>query len=115
VGPDGSIDAIGQAEVTNTFTFGKFARNTKKGTATQVIAVPGPGVATLKGSTVASVSVEVSDAGDVTLRLKAKGAAKKKLKKKGKAKLKTTVTYTPTAGAPSVQSKQFTLKLKKKK
>ncbi len=106
------------AKPSNSVTFGKVRRNTKKGTATLTVNVPNPGELTAsgRGAKVARASGAVTSkavsAGNVQLRIKAKGKKKRKLNKTGKVKLKVAVTYTPTGGDPNTQSRK--LKLKKR-
>ena len=102
----------------NLLTLGKPKLNKKKGTATQPVTVPGPGVLTLTGKGVvtrrparASASRAVSAAGTVNLLVKPKGKAKRKLNSTGRAKVKVTITFVPTGGSPNAQTK--TIKLKK--
>ncbi len=98
------------------FSTGKVKRNTKKGTATIPVTVPGPGELTLTGKQVKSqkraATKPVAAAGTVKLKVKAKGKAKKKLKQKGKVKVKVKITYTPTGGTPGSQTQKVKLKLK---
>jgi hypothetical protein len=121
-----TMDAAKSVTATYTsheFTIGKVKRNTKKGTATIAVDVPGPGELALTGKQVKrqrparaarrTATKPVSAAGIVKLKIKAKGKAKKKLNKKGKVKVKTKITYTPTGGTPSSQNKK--VKLKKKR
>lgn len=105
----------------NHFSFGKLSRNTRNGTATLTVEVPGPGKLTLNGKGVRSqrsigsgsaarASKVVSGAGPVKLTIKATGKAKKKLRRTGKVKVKVKVAFTPTGGTAASRSK--TLKLK---
>jgi hypothetical protein len=106
----------------NVFKFGKLKRNEKKGTATLVVRVPGPGILTLKGRGVVSdrrarpaqalASKTVHGDGNVSLPVRAKGKAKGKLNHTGKVKVKVKVVYTPSGGTPDRRSK--TLKLKER-
>jgi hypothetical protein len=102
----------------NAFSFGKPKLNTKKGTATEPVTVPGPGDLTLTGKDVAtqrpaqaSASRTVSVAGTVKLLVKPKGKIRRRLNETDRAKVKVTITYTPTGGSPNAQTK--TIKLRK--
>jgi hypothetical protein len=106
----------------NVFSFRKLKRNEKKGTATLVVRVPGPGILTLKGRGLVSdrrarpaqavASKAVHGGGNVSLPVKAKGKAKGKLSQTGKVKVKLKVTYTPSGGTPDRRGR--TVKLKEK-
>jgi hypothetical protein len=103
----------------NAITLGKPLLNKRKGIAVEPVAVPGPGVLTLKGRGVvtqrpgrASISRVVSAAGIVNMLVKPRDKTKRKLNSTGSAKLAVTITYTPAGGVPN--SKQKTIRLKKK-
>jgi hypothetical protein len=110
--------------ISHEFTIGKVKRNTKKGTATIPVTVPGPGNLSLTGKQVKSqrparaarrsATKPVAAAGKVNLKVKAKGKAKKKLNKKGKVKVKVKITYTPTGGTPGSETMKVKLKKRKK-
>ena len=109
----------GSAPPSNNFTFGKVKRNTKKGTATLTVDVPGPGEIALGGTGVKPQrpvfgfrgrSKPVVAAGPVKLKIKATGKKKQKLNETGKVKVKVKVTFTPTGGAPNTESKKVKLK-----
>lgn len=103
----------------NAFSFGKTKDNTKNGTATITVKVPGPGAVDLSGTGVkplrtarasgAVASEKVTASGAVKLLVKPKGKTKQKLNKTGKAKVKVSVTYTPTGGNPATQSERLKL------
>jgi hypothetical protein len=106
-------------EPTNTFTFGRTARNKKKGTATLPVNVPNPGELVLSGNGLkpagARTSVAVAAPGAVNLLIKARGKKKRKLNETGKVKLAPTISFTPTGGALSTQSTKLKLRKKLKK
>jgi hypothetical protein len=117
-GPDPPLPTLPPS---NQFSFGKLKRNTKKGTATLAVSVPGPGSLDLTGKGVKAQRTgavarlpakAVTAAGTVKLKIVPKGKTKKKLSKSGSAKVKLTVTFTPTGGAAASQKK--TVKLKKR-
>jgi hypothetical protein len=108
----------------NAFTIGGVKRNTKKGTATLTVQVPGPGEVALSGNGVRplrpvarrdrdSSPKPVGAPGPVELQVKATGGKKRKLLKAGKVKVRATITYTPTGGSPASQS--LSVKLKRKR
>ena len=97
------------------FTLGALSMDRKKGTATQVVTVPGAGSLELIGQDVGQQAASASAPGDVALKVKPTGKLKKKLKKNGKAKTSVTVSFTPTAGAASTQDVTVELKRKAKK
>lgn len=103
----------------NAFSFGKLDRNTKKGTATLAVNVPGPGTLDLTGKGVKAASAAgavaattVSGPGAVELLIRTKGKKKKQLNKKGKTKVNVSVAYTPSGdlpGDPNTQSRRVKL------
>lgn len=94
----------------NTFSFGKFTRNRKKGTATLVVNVPGAGQLALGGKRVRPIAKTADGTSTkVNLKVVAAGKAKKKLREIGKVKLRLQVTFTPTGGDPSSQTKPVKL------
>ena len=101
----------------NGFSFGGFARNRKKGTATLTVNVPNPGELIASGKGVkagaAVISKTVTAAGTVKVTIRAKGRKQKTLSETGKVTVKPKITYTPTGGDPSTQSVKVKL-LKKK-
>ncbi len=111
-----------QGVCSNAFSFGKLKRNKKKGTATLIVNVPGPGTLTASGKGVRAASAgqavtskTVGAAGGVKLVIRAKGKQAKTLRKTGKVKLKTKITYTPTGGGSASRSTKLKLQLKRKK
>ena len=97
------------------FTLGARTLDRRKGTATQVVTVPGAGSVELTGEDVAPQSAPVSGAGDVALKIKPRGKLKRRLKRKGKAKATLSVSFTPTGGSASSQAVPVELKRKVKK
>ncbi|MCB0865220.1 MAG: hypothetical protein KDB58_05865 [Solirubrobacterales bacterium] len=95
------------------FKVGKVKRNTKNGTATIAVSVPGAGVLELTGKNIASKEEAPSASGDVVLTVKAKGKAKKKLKRDGKVKVKAQIAFTATGSAEPIQA-TAKVKLRKK-
>jgi hypothetical protein len=102
----------------NAFGFGSLSRNTKKGTATLAVNVPGPGTLELTGNGVKAASpgavaaTTVSAPGVVELPIRAKGKKRRRLNDSGKTKLNISVTYTPSGdlpGDPNTQSRRVKL------
>lgn len=96
----------------NSFSFGKLKTNTKQGTATQFVSVPGPGALVMSGKDVKKVQKAPSFQGEVNLSIVSSGQSKSQLNKKGSVKVKITVSFTPTGGVSKTQNK--TVKLVKK-
>jgi hypothetical protein len=119
VQPNFRVNVTAVFEPTNTFTFGRTARNKKKGTATLPVNVPNPGELVLSGNGLkpagARTSVAVAAPGTVNLLIKARGKKKRKLNENGKVKLTPTISFTPTGGALSTQSTKLKLRKKLKK
>jgi DNA-binding beta-propeller fold protein YncE len=103
----------GQATVTpsNGFSFGKVKLNKKKGTATLIVTVPGPGSLTLKGSGLKKATSSAKASGQVKLPVTPVGKLKKTLMGSLKAKAQAKVTFVPTGGNPLTKTKKLTLKL----
>jgi hypothetical protein len=110
---------VSRVALSNLFSFGRLKLNRRKGTATLVVNLPGPGTVGLRGKGIvslpaqaggrAAVTKAVAAAGAVKLSIKAKGKARRRLNHTGRAKVRATVTYTPTGGTPAVQSKSIRL------
>jgi hypothetical protein len=94
----------------NAFRLGKLTRNLKRGTATLVAIVPGPGTLTLTGSGLRPQSITAAGAGAVSLPLLARGAARKRLAKKGKAPVSLVVSFTPSGGLAASLSRRAVLR-----
>lgn len=96
--------------------------DSKKGTATVQVRLPGAGRAELVGKskkpkmTVGSTVLNANASGTYGMTLKPSNKAKQVLKKKGKLKVQITVSFTPTGGeAGDPKTTDATLKLAKKK
>jgi Abnormal spindle-like microcephaly-assoc'd, ASPM-SPD-2-Hydin len=89
----------------NAFSFGKFKANTKQGTATQSVKLPGPGTLVLSGKDVKKVKKAASLPGEVKLSIVSSGKAKSQLGKSGSVKVKVAVNFTPTGGVSKTQKK----------
>jgi hypothetical protein len=123
VGNPSVADGVAQVAVrpSNAFSVEKLKRNTRNGTATLIVHVPGPGNLTLKGTgvqaqrpfarrLVLAAARKVSGAGNVKLTIAAKGNARKRLNRTGKVKVKPKMTFVPTGGVAARQSISVTLK-----
>lgn len=105
--------------VSNSFSIERTKIDSKKGTATVQVRLPGPGTVELVGTakkpkTVGETTLRVSEAGTFPITLKPSNAAKRVLKKKGKLKVDLELTYTPTNGTSAERSTDATLKKKSK-
>jgi hypothetical protein len=122
--PQGPACDIGAFELTpvvlrivpsNSFSFGRLELNRRKGTATLVVNLPGPGTVGLAGKGIvglpaqARASTAAATAGPLKLTIKAKGKTRRKLNRTGKARVTAIVTYTPTGGTLATQSKRIRL------
>ena len=103
---------------TNQFNLGRVTLNRRRGTATLVVTLPGPGSVRVSGAGIVPVrrpgaprlqAKPVAAAGKVELTIRAKGKAKTRLNEAGKVKVKAKVTWTPTGGTPSTETKTVKL------
>jgi hypothetical protein len=85
---------------TKSFSKGRPSSNTKNGTATLPVYLPGPGKVVVQGKGVVKVTRNVNAAGQVKIVVKPTGSARKALNKKGHVSVKVTVTFTPKGGKP---------------
>jgi hypothetical protein len=98
------------ARPSNLFTLAKPKLNGKKGTATLLVTVPGPGGLVLKGQGIKRRTKSAAGAGTVKLLIKATKKTTKRLTRTGKASVAATVTYLPIGGDPRTKSKRLTLR-----
>ncbi len=80
-----------------------------KGTATIKVDVSGPGKVTVSGPGVKTTVIKVKGAGSVTLPITLKGAQKRSLEAKGKAKVSVTITFVDSDGAKTTKVEKLTL------
>jgi hypothetical protein len=122
----------------NAVTFGKLAKNTRKGSATLTVNLPGPGVVTLANAgsksagasaskakkakqpkkpktAVKKATLTATAAGAVKLPINPTSAALKYLKAKHSLSAKVAITFTPTGGTAKTVTKTVVLKLAKPK
>ena len=90
----------------------KLKLNTKAGTATLTLEVPGPGVVVLSGPGIKGLRKTAKAAGPLALVVRPTAKTAKKLKRDGKAKVIATVAFTPSGGTPHAETKTLTLKLR---
>jgi hypothetical protein len=105
----GRLNVSAMLDPTDTFTIGRVARNTKKGTATLSLTLPNPGDLTALGKGVKTaatraVTSKSVPAGATQLLIKARGRKKSALDATGRVRLRIAIIYTPTNGVPRTQS-----------
>ena len=100
-------------KATNSFTLAKPKLHKRKGTATLIATVPGPGSLVLEGKRIKGQAKTANGAGEVKLPVKPRRKTRRKLRKSGKARVKANVTYTPTGGDPNTKSKRLKLRLRR--
>jgi len=105
----GSASQTSAALVISTLKLTKVKLNKRKGTATILAEVSGPGALTLTGKGLIKQKGTSHGVGVVKLTAKAKGKAKKLLAKKGKAKVRAKVTFMPQGGTALSATKSITL------
>jgi len=100
----------------NSFSFGRFKQNRKKGTATLKVAVPWAGkvmaVDTRKIKRIATATARPAAAGTATLRLRPNRMFRKRLASRRKLPFELEVTFTPTGGSAATRSFSGELKLR---
>jgi DNA-binding beta-propeller fold protein YncE len=94
----------------NRFSFGRLALNRRKGTATLLIKVPGPGTLVLKGRGIRTTRAAAKRAGAVRLTIRPSGPAKRRLLKAAKATVRARITFTPQGGTPLTKQRPLTLR-----
>jgi hypothetical protein len=102
-----------QAAPANGFSFGKLKLNKKKGTATQVVNLPGPGTLALSGSGIRSLNEQVAG-GSVKLAIIPVAKKRKQVRRNHRAKIRIGVTFTPPGGSANTQAKKLALKTRKR-
>jgi hypothetical protein len=113
-GGDGSDIGAFELQPDNAFKLGKLKRNTKKGTAQQIVILPLPdaGSVTIQGKGLKTKTAQVKDSGQVKLKVIPKGKKRRALNRSGKAKLKAKITYNATGNAAKTLKRK--LKLRKR-
>jgi len=109
---DGSCEARQLANPDNRFSFVKVKPNKRRGTARLVIAVPGPGSLSLKGTrSVRPAKVQAESGGKVRLLVRPRGRLRKRLRAKGRGRAKVQVTFRPFGGDPRTKSRKVALRM----
>lgn len=109
---DGSCEAKQLANPDNRFSFVKVKPNKRRGTARLVIAVPGPGSLSLKGTrSVRPAKVQAESGGKVRLLVRPRGRLRKRLRAKGRGRAKVQVTFRPFGGDPRTKSRKVALRM----
>jgi hypothetical protein len=113
-GGDGSDIGAVELQPDNAFKLGKLKRNTKKGTAKQIVILPLPdaGSVTIRGKGLKTKTATVKDNGRLKLKVIPKGKKRRALNRAGKAKLKAKITYNATGNAAKTLKRK--LKLRKR-
>ena len=111
--PSVRVDAPGRKRGSQRFALGKVRLNTRTGTATIAVTVPGPGRLAMSagGGKAGRVPTRrVKAAGTVQLLIKASGKQRRTLVRTGRATVRVTITYTPIGGRPSSRSRSVRLR-----
>ena len=107
----GAVSGVAKLKVTKPkLKFGGVKLNTKKGTATLKVKVPGAGRLTVTGKGIARVKKSAKKAKTLKVTIKAKGNAAALLAQTGKAKVKLKATFKPSSGITVSKGKSITLK-----
>ncbi len=93
----------------NEFAIGRLSRSRKRGTATFVVTVPGPGKLVLFGKGVEKATTRPRRAGRVKLPIRARGKALKSLLRRGNVRVPLAIAFTPNGGTTHVKHKKVTL------
>jgi hypothetical protein len=93
----------------NQFKFDRVIRHRKRGTATLIVQVPGPGKLVLHGENLRSDTKNQAAASKVRLGVRARGKARRRLRRTRHARVRAKVTFTPTGGIPHTQQKTIRL------
>jgi hypothetical protein len=93
----------------NTFSLEKFKTNTKKGTATLSVSVPGAGRLQLSGGGVKQTQKTSSQKANISLPITPNAQTASQLDKSGNAKVTVTVSFTPGGGSPGKKAKTYKL------
>jgi hypothetical protein len=107
--PAGSTAKPAATPVAPTIKLGKVKLNAKKGSATVIATVNGPGELRLKGANVKAATVKATRVGSVTITVAATPKALEQLKAKGALTARVTVTFTAAAGGTATASKTVRL------
>jgi hypothetical protein len=110
----GTATASGSIAISasNDFRLGKLKRNKRKGRATLLVEVPGPGRLVLSGKGAKRARKEASAAGTVALPVTPNKGSLKKLRRGKNVKVRVTVIYSPTGGSPAQHGRVVILVMK---
>jgi hypothetical protein len=97
--PPPAPEGPGAQPPSNEFKFGKLKRNRRKGTATILVHVPGPGRLVLFGRKVRKFAFRAPSAGTFGLRVVPKKGPAGRLRARGSALVRFSVTFTPNGGS----------------
>ena len=111
-----SVEASGAITIlpANEFMIGKLALNRRKGTATLIATVPGPGKLVLRGKGVRKETVGAKLAGKVKLTIRVRGTLLRRLSKRGRVRVSLTIAFTPSGGSTAFKHKKATLVKKRR-
>jgi hypothetical protein len=89
-----------------------FGRGTVTPTAKARLALrlPGPGMLTLSGSAIRTVTRSIARAGRFSVRVQLRGDAGRRLAKSGHLRVRVSETFTPAGGAPATESRTVNFK-----
>jgi virginiamycin B lyase len=108
-----TLEVLGPPKPSNWFTLSRPRFNRRKGTATLIANVPGPGRLVVGGAVLEKKTKAAKGAASVKLTLKPRKQTRRKLERTGRAKVKAKVTYAPTGGDPRTKPKRLTLRLRR--
>jgi hypothetical protein len=110
-GGDGSDIGAFELQPDTAFKLGKLKRNTRKGTAKQLVILPLPdaGSVTIKGKGLKTKTRQVTGGANLKLPVIAKGKKRKALNASGKVKIKAQVIYNATGNAAKTIKRKLKL------
>jgi hypothetical protein len=102
--PTPAPEGPGAGQPLNAFSLGKLKRNRRKGTATILVRVPGPGRLVLSGKKVKKFALRAPAAGTFGLKIVPKRSLVRRLRSKGSVLLRFKVTFTPDGGSANAKT-----------
>ena len=108
-----SVLAPAPAKPSNAFTLSKPRLHRRKGTATLVAVLPGPGKLVLAGNRVHGQRKAPRAGGKVKVAVEPKRKIRRRLKRSGTTRAEPKVIYTPTGGNPRKKSRRVVLRLER--
>jgi ABC-type phosphate transport system substrate-binding protein len=112
-GGGGGGPAPAPAAPSNQFSVTRGIINSRRGTITLVLRLPGPGTLTVRGNGLRGVGRNVSAAGTVRITLRANRAGLRRLRRRGRMRTRLRVTFTPRGGTPRTSTRTVTLRLRR--